>query len=258
MRSPLRGTLVILAVAGVLLLPWTIKNYAEVHHFVPMRVGSGLNLWLGMGEIHNPYGISPNEVAVYEQVHRVRPDLEYNSVQYDEYLREKARGVIERHPLFYAEGVAHRMLLSTVGLYESAWMYRDGESPLLYRKRTGKGILSYIVNRPLEVLEDAYEPAVFLLAMVALGLSWRGHRRDHLLLIAAILSAMIPYWILHFEARYALPTLPIYFAWIALGAEQLGERVARRVRARGILGRSFGRFRRAPGRPRPPAPARAR
>jgi 4-amino-4-deoxy-L-arabinose transferase-like glycosyltransferase/post-segregation antitoxin (ccd killing protein) len=229
---PLRDALAITVVSVLVLAPWTLRNYLETHSFVPIRTGSGITLWEGLGEVHNDFGALNDDLATYEQVHRVHPDLVEFSVAYDAYLRDRALHSIARHPLFYVELVGRRVLLSTVGLYESAWMYNTGESPVRYRARTGKGLFSYAVHRPLELLESAYEPALFVLALLALLCTWKRYRREHLLLIAAALSAVLPYWLLHFEARYVLPTLPLYIAWIALGADLLVARVRRRVRAR--------------------------
>jgi len=228
----LRDALAMLAVAALLLAPWTIRNWVDFHRVIPTRVGLGTNLWEGLGEIHNDFGAFNNDLGTYEEVHRVRPDLGYLSPAYDEYLERRALHAIAQHPLFYAEVVARRVALSTVALYESAWMYNGGESPVRYRANTGGGLLSYALHRPFDLLESGLEAAIFVLAMLALALTWRGRRRQHLLLIAVLVSAMLPYWVLHFETRYALPTLPIYLLWIALAADLLGERTLRRVRAR--------------------------
>jgi hypothetical protein len=165
-----------------------------------------------------------NEAVIWEEVHRERPDLIYDTPEYDDYLREKAIHLIERHPLYYAELVARRVLLSTVGEYESGWMHANGESPFIYRTRTGRGLVSYVINRPFNVLEDALQPLVFVLAMLALILTWRDRRREHAVLVAIVLATLVPYWIIHSETRYVLPaSLGIHhldFGWRgrALGA----------------------------------------
>jgi 4-amino-4-deoxy-L-arabinose transferase-like glycosyltransferase len=233
----LRNGVAIMAVAVLPLAPWAIKNYIEFHRFIPIRIGAGVNLWEGLGEIPNNYGPVLSDLGTYEQVQRVRPDLVYLSPAYDDYLRQHALHVIEQHPLFYAKIIARRILFSTLVVYESAWMNNGGESPVHYRARTGKGLFSYAVNRPFELLESILEPVTFVLAMLALAFTWRGRRRQHLLLIAAILSAVAPYWLLHVEARYILPIMPIYLMWIALGADLLGERVMVQRRTRQSLRR---------------------
>jgi 4-amino-4-deoxy-L-arabinose transferase-like glycosyltransferase len=221
------------AVAVVVVSPWTAINYGHFHRFIPTRTGLGVTLWIGLSEIHNTYGVNGNEAVIREEVHRARPNLLYNSPGYDDYLREKALRLIERHPLYYAELVARRVLFSTVGEYESGWMHADGESPFLYRTRTGRGLVSYVINRPFNVLEDALQPLVFVIAMLALIFTWRGRRREHVFLIAVVLATLVPYWIIHSETRYVLPASLAYIIWISVGADVLAERVSARVRARG-------------------------
>ncbi len=231
-RRCLRDVATIAVVAALVVSPWTAINYVHFHRFIPTRMGLGVTLWIGLSEIHNSYGANGTETVIWEQVHRERPGLIYDSPEYDDYVREKAIRVIERHPLYYAELVARRVLLSTVGEYESGWMHANGESPFLYRTRTGRGLVSYVIERPFNVLEDALQPIVFMLAIFALIFTWRGRRREHLFLIAAVLATLVPYWIVHSETRYVLPASLAYIIWIAVGADVLAERVSARARWR--------------------------
>jgi len=82
----------------------------------------------------------------------------------------------------------------------------------------------------LDMLEDVLEPAVFLLGMLGLGLTWRRGREQHAILVALVLAVLVPYIAAHVEARYLLPAAPAYFIWIGLGADRLIERVAGRSR----------------------------
>ncbi len=236
----LRGVVLVCVVAVLVVSPWTMINYVNFHRFIPTRMGLGLTLWIGLSEVHNDYGVDGNENVIREQVHRVRPDLVYDSPEYDDYLRGKALRLIERHPLYYAKLVARRVVLSTVGEYESGWMHADGESPFLYRKRTGQGIVSYLVNRPFDVLEDALQPIVFMLAMAGLMLTWRGRRREHAVLMIVVLATLVPYWLIHSETRYVLPASLAYIIWIAVGADVLTERVSARAGARSARAKTIG------------------
>lgn len=231
-RRHLRYVAVVSVVAVLVVSPWTAINYGHFHRFIPTRTGLGVTLWIGLSEVHNNYGVHGNEAVIREEVRRARPNLLYDSPEYDDYLRERALHFIERHPLYYAELVARRALLSTVGEYESGWMHANGESPFLYRTRTGHGLASYVINRPFNVLEDALQPFVFVIAMLALIFTWRGRRREHMFLIAVVLATLVPYWIIHSETRYALPASLAYIIWISVGADVLAERVSARVRGR--------------------------
>jgi 4-amino-4-deoxy-L-arabinose transferase-like glycosyltransferase len=239
-RRHLRYAATVGVVAVLVVSPWAAINYAHFHRFIPTRTGLGVTLWVGLSEIHNDYGVNGNEAVIWEEVHRERPNLVYDTPEYDDYLREKALHLIERHPLYYAELVARRVLLSTVGEYESGWMHANGESPFLYRTRTGHGLASYVLNRPFELLEDALQPLVFVLAMLALILTWRGRRREHAVLIAVVLATLVPYWLIHSETRYVLPASLAYIIWIAVGADVLAERVSARVRGHSARAPTIG------------------
>ena len=225
-----RDAVAVTLLASVLLIPWTIRNYIDFHRFIPTRAGFGQVLWQGLGEAHNDFGALNNDEATYQQVHRVRPNLVNETPAYDDYLRGLAVRAIEHQPLFYAELVARRAVLSTALLYDSAWMYRGGESLVAFHDHTGRSPLAYVIERPFELLESLLEPAVFVLAMLALAVTWRTYRREHVFLGAVVLAALVPYWILHFEARYVYPATFAYLIWIALGADQLLERVGPRMR----------------------------
>jgi 4-amino-4-deoxy-L-arabinose transferase-like glycosyltransferase len=231
-RRHLRYAAAVGAVAVLVVSPWTVINYVHFHRFIPTRTGLGVTLWVGLSEIPNDYGAHGSEAVIWEEVHRERPDLIYDTPEYDDHLREKAIHLIERHPLYYAELVGRRVLLSTVGEYESGWMHANGESPFLYRTRTGRGLVSYVINRPFNVIEDALQPLVFVLAMLVLILTWRERRREHAVLIAIVLATLVPYWIIHSETRYVLPASLAYIIWISVGADVLWERVQARVHAR--------------------------
>jgi 4-amino-4-deoxy-L-arabinose transferase-like glycosyltransferase len=239
-RRHLRDAAGVTGIAVLLILPWTAINYEHFHRFIPTRTGLGVTLWGGLGEIPNAYGVNANETVIRAEVHRARPNLVPFSPAYDAYLQNKALHLIEQHPLYYAKLVARRMLLSTLGEYESGWMHANGESPARYRARTGRSLLSYVINRPLDVIQDALQPVVFMLAMLALVLTWRSRRREHLILIAVVLATLVPYWIIHSETRYVLPASLAYIIWVAYGAVLLSERVSSRMRLRSRFGAPDG------------------
>jgi 4-amino-4-deoxy-L-arabinose transferase-like glycosyltransferase len=229
-RRQARAAALVTGVGVLLILPWTVYNYVKYHHLVAVRTGLGVTLMVGLAEEHNNFGVVGDENAIREQVHRERPDLVYSTPAYDSYLVHRALHLIAQHPLYYGKLVARRVFISTVGEYESTWMHGGGESPLHYRARTGKGLISYAINRPFDLLQSALQPAIFLLAMLTLALTWRGRGREHALLIALVLATLVPYWMIHVESRYALPATVAYLIWIGLGADLLAERALRSTR----------------------------
>jgi 4-amino-4-deoxy-L-arabinose transferase-like glycosyltransferase len=228
-RRALGNGLAVTAVALVMLVPWTIHNYEVFHLFIPTRSGFGHVLWDGLGEIHNNFGADWKDEVTYAEVRRLRPDLRVESPAWDNFLLEHfVIPAIEHHPFFYLEEVARRVVLSTVLTYEGAWMHRG---PTLPHGRSPSAFASFAISHPFALLEDALQPAVFLLAMLALGLTWRRWRRSHLMLIAVVLAVLLPFIAMHLEARYILPAAFVYLLWIGLGMDLLAEHAAVHLRA---------------------------
>jgi 4-amino-4-deoxy-L-arabinose transferase-like glycosyltransferase len=225
-RRQLGDAAVVTAIAVVVMAPWVITNSVHFHRFIPTRTNMGVTLWVGLAEIHNNLGVIGDEGQIYAEVHRVRPDIVKDTPEYDAYMRKKALHLIEHHPFYYGKLVARRMVLSTVGEYESGWMHSNGESPVRYQARTGRGLLSYALNRPFDLVQSALQPIVFLLAIVGLVYTWRARRCEHLVLIAAVLATLIPYWVIHYETRFVLPVSFVYIVWISLVADLLVDRVS--------------------------------
>jgi 4-amino-4-deoxy-L-arabinose transferase-like glycosyltransferase len=113
-RGSWRERLVLFAVptvvAATMLAPWSIRNYVEFHKFIPSRIGLGQALWEALGETPNDFGAVKDDVATKRWVHRVRPDLEYGTPDYDDFLLSKARHAIVDHPRHYVGLVLRRSI----------------------------------------------------------------------------------------------------------------------------------------------------
>jgi hypothetical protein len=114
-------------------------------------------------------------------------------------------------------------------------MRRGAVSPLAYKA----GPLAFAIERPFKLLEVLLEPVVFALAMLSLGLTWRGRKRAHVALIAVVLATIVPYIPLLVIPRYILPAAFAYLVWIALGVDLLIERLAPGLRVLGGTGRNL-------------------
>ena len=193
-RRAVVAALVPLVAAAALAVPWTIRNYEEFDRFIPTRIGIGQNLWEGLGEIHNDFGALLDDRATARQVAREEPDLVYGTPEYDDYLRDKATDAIADHPGHFAEVVARRAFVTTVGLHN--------------------------LSLPAGILE----PLLFLLAVFVAVLTRRRYARQHLFLAAVPIATVLPYLVLHVEPRYVLPASFVYLLWVALGIDLALER----------------------------------
>lgn len=215
-REALRRGLTSTLAALILLVPWTIRNYEDFHAFIPVRSGLWETMVGGLAEL-------PNQIGSEKQAHRARPDLVPETPAWDSYLKQYFIRAVEQHPLFYLEVLVHRVGLATVLVHETIWMHRGAAGVLNH----GGGLLTVVVHSPFVLAEYALPPAVFVLAMLALWLTWRRWKRQNVILVALALSILLPYIAMHVEARYLLPAVVVYFIWIGLGIDLLIERVMR-------------------------------
>jgi 4-amino-4-deoxy-L-arabinose transferase-like glycosyltransferase len=216
-REALRRALVPTVLGVLLLVPWTIRNYDDFHTFVPIRSPFWETMWGGLRELPDRFGAGFNQAPIVAERHHARPE----TPAYDAYFKPYVIHAIEQHPLAYLEVLVHRVAIATVLVYENSWMHRGVGTAFSH---TG-GLLSFVLDRPLVVLEDALEPLVFVLAMLGLGLTWRRWSSRQRIPVAVVLCVLLPYVAIHVEARYLLPAVFVYFIWIGLGADLLIERV---------------------------------
>ncbi|HXN37895.1 MAG TPA: glycosyltransferase family 39 protein [Solirubrobacteraceae bacterium] len=218
-REALRRGLTPLLVSSLLLVPWTVRNYEDFHAFVPIRAGFWETMESGLSELPT-HLVNEAENAIV----RAHPGIVAESPAWHADLKHYFLQAVEQHPVFYLEVLAHRVLLATVLANETRWMHGGTGAVLGY----SGGLLAFVVERPLELLEFALPNVVFLLAMLGLGLTWRRWREGNAILVAVVLSVLVPYLAMHVEERYLLPAFFAYFIWIGLGAELAIGRIRRR------------------------------
>jgi hypothetical protein len=219
-----------LLVAGGLVLPWTIRNYDKFHRFIPTRIGTGQNLWEGLGEIKNDFGAALDDGLTAQQVHEVRPDLRYGTPAYDDYLKDRAVEAIKQHPTHYLRVVARRVANATIAMQNATWI--EATDPSLLTPATGTTVHA-LTTHPWDGVRLAVyrllEPLVFLIALLTLVVT-RHEWRRHVFLIAVVVASLAPYLVLHFEPRYGLATSFAYMILVGLAAESTAHWVARRRR----------------------------
>lgn len=225
-REALRRGGCVTLVAAVLVAPWTIRNYNDFHKFIPATSSFWENMEDGLGELPNSYGATNHDYQIKEEVRRVRPDLRPESPEWDDYLKPRVMRTMEHHPLYYLKLLGYRVVLATLWKHDQVWM-NSAVPPLLAYKG---GIVAFAVDQPVDLLEYALQPTVFLLAVLTLILTWRRWRRQHVILLAIAAGVLLPYILITVNGRYILPAEFTYFVWIGLGVHLLLERVRLRFR----------------------------
>jgi hypothetical protein len=221
-REALRRGLTTSAVGLLMLVPWTIRNYDDFHAFIPTRTAFWETVYAGLSELPSSYAPTSGEPDNVPA--NFVPHLGYETPAWEAHDKHLAITLIEHHPAFYLEILAHRLALATVWLHDTIWMSRGAETTFTQKG----GPLASIVNRPFDVLEYALPPLVFLLGLLGLRLTWKRWRAQNLMLVTTVLCVYLPYLAIHVDGRYLMPAVFAYFIWMGLGADYLMERIASR------------------------------
>lgn len=118
-KRPAPAVLSVVGIAALCCVPWTIRNYAVFHSFVPLRSILGLQLWVG----NNPQA----KVIWLGEQHPIHDSAErrhYVEVGEIAYMREKERaaiGYMLTHPGHEAQLIAGRFVSFWAGGTPSPW-----------------------------------------------------------------------------------------------------------------------------------------
>lgn len=238
--------------AGALLLgtaflvaPILIRNMIAFHAFVPTGLGTGTNLWEGIGETDRAaeFGAVFGDQNLVEQERRelgVPADARFelyfpDGVQRDRARMRKALSVIARHPIWYAGVMCGRMM----GMLKYA-----GEPPRLMGS-AGINVTSQ-KTLPAQLQQTPLAFAVNLLGMIQSLMRWTllpliisglfiAFRRESLstgLLLTTVLYYLLASSFLHAELRYALPMHALLTIWAGMTLVSLATLLQSRFRDR--------------------------
>jgi hypothetical protein len=85
----LGGVLLVVSLALLVCLPWTIRNAVQFHRFIPVRSDFPFELWMGNNPIYDEHSSRMNRITRYEEVHR------YSQLGETAFLEEKGRAAKE-------------------------------------------------------------------------------------------------------------------------------------------------------------------
>jgi hypothetical protein len=252
--------LLMMATSCLVISPITIRNYLIYRAFVPIQIGTGLNLWEGIGESSGTrFGAVAKDEEVAEQEAQLYNNPDYggwwaapDGIQRDRDRVRKSLIVIARHPFWYFGVMLERMRDMTkysayaplVGrsarsVDESAALANgsEAEAERVNRKALVLGEnVSFLRPGVRAVQRVAKETAlVFVLAgaLILFSVSWR----------KGVFVMMVPlYYLLvqstmHTEFRYVLAMHYFLFVlagivWVLIGVGLAGliRRAGRRPR----------------------------
>lgn len=235
-RSRARLSLMVVLGALLLIAPVMIRNAVAFRVFMPTGLGTGTNLWEGLGETERAaeFGAVFGDSNLIEQERRemnLAPDAPLglywpNGVERDRARTRKALRVIVAHPVWYAGVMAHRMwgMLKYAG--EPLPFYGSAGINITSRKSLPVawqgGVLALGVNL-LGVLQSVFRYLALPLMLAGAWLALRRDQRTAWLLLATILYYLLVGSSLHMEIRYGLPMQSLLLVFAALAVCRLSE-----------------------------------
>jgi len=200
---------VLLATAGLVIVPWTVRNWIVFDALVPVSTSGALNLWQGNTRL--------SRQQVYEENWAIHGRI----AQYHNARRRGIEAVLERQPRWLLE-----KLKSELPDYWAA----HGQ-PIVHIERGAYG--SVRRARAFLAIAVVLLPYLALLVAFVAGVALRPPGRAPLLLLAFLAFYVLLHVASHGYPRYRLPSLPVLFLFAAHGwvAWRAGERASARDRA---------------------------
>jgi len=117
----------VVCLAVLVCLPWTIRNAVQFHRFIPIRSDFPFELWMGNNPIYDQHSRQLNRITRFEEVHR------YSQLGETPFLEEKGRAAtqfIRTHPALTAQLAAGRVVAIWMGTSKPWQDFQQADSSL--------------------------------------------------------------------------------------------------------------------------------
>src|SRR5258707_5297166 len=182
-----------LAVALLVVAPWTYRNWLEFHAFVPVSTAGGQNLFQGNALIERD--------TTYEMVDAVQGRVE----QYHYAMRMGLQAVRDRQPWWIFEKLRDEM----------PRLWEADSLALVHIKRGAYGPVAPALAVAVALL--ILGPYVLVLALFTLGVTRLRWSRATVLLVSFLAYYTLIHIVTHGFARYRLPVMPVVFLIAGVG-----------------------------------------
>jgi len=210
LTAVLAGTFVATLITGLLIVPWTIRNYLAFHAFVPLNTNSGYAFFWGNHPIYgtNFVGILPDDGPSYQDL--IPQELRHlNEAELDRALLKEGVGFVTADPMRY-------LLLSISRTREYFKFWPSSESGLVsnFSRAASFGLLL---------------PFILYGIVYCAILGWRQRKNQQGAAILLLFLFCVVYTGLHLLTwaliRYRLPVDAVLLIFAASGIVDLARRV---------------------------------
>lgn len=224
-RNVALSFLLVQLVVVLMSAPWSARNKQQFGQSTTFSPAYAANLFAGLGEEGNPWGIVQSDPWVVQYVTDRIGRQPLHSTEFNGILMQAFLEAVKQHPLAYVKIVIKRtikFLMPTLMPFEKSYSR-------YYKQVEGKtGVIGYIAEYPflflMAILSKVYWIVLWGLSLVALkenkAVSWA--------LLGLALYYLLAHVPMHTESRFILPG---YFGLTILGAQgaqTLFQRYSRR------------------------------
>ena len=205
---------VVLGVAVLCVVPWTMRNYSTFHQFIPVSTNFGSTFWSG----HNATATGKQSYPPPSLTAQAGPsNAKFYQIKQSELLQKDAMNWIKSHPLQDLALVPWRVL----GLSEG-----DGGTVYYWVNKTGNGIkpMSHAWADRLATIADMGWYFLFAGFLTSLAVFGRSVLRNSVLRAALAymgFSVLLYSFVLYGQFRYHVPVEPLMMLVTAPLAAQL-------------------------------------
>ncbi len=211
LRPRLKKIVLLSAVGYALLTPWTLRNAAAFHRFIPLTTGGGGELWIGSDvERGGRYRYGDSDKAIRALTAEAKSEPEKEDILFRAALRN-----MRRDPAGYVRVCLGKGVRFFLQIYENR---PTGAT----RTRSRLVVL---------VLSVSYFPLLFL----GLAGLWRARREwpRWIPLVALFAYTLLLYMATHFVPRYRIPLIPFLSLFAAYGLAGLVNSFPHALKRRG-------------------------
>ena len=127
-RQRLGELALVISLAILVCLPWTVRNAVQFHRLIPIRSDYPFELWMGNNPIYDQHSRQVNRITRYEEVHR------YSQLGETAFLEEKgqvAKEFIRTHPALTVRLAGRRIVAMWAGTPTPWQDFRQADSNLV-------------------------------------------------------------------------------------------------------------------------------
>lgn len=173
--------------AGLVLVPWTVRNAMVYQQFIPTMANAGYNMWVGNREGASGEGGNPVNLPDYQK--------QYGMTGANTFFVGRFRAFVSEHPIQYVSLSAGRFVkyfsvIRPLGF----WFYQDG------------------LPKALQVMSSAIASIfLFVFGFAGAWMAWKTEKNEKLryLTAFAFLTAF-PVIMIIISTRYRIPIYPLF------------------------------------------------